>query len=493
MKEKLILLLILGASLFMSCNRTQSNASLSAPRSVQGGGTIVSNESGASLDPKYATAKANYDNYCGGCHGTQMDAFVDRKWKYGSRKEDLVKGIKDGYDNDGMPAYDTTFTDTEIEELADFILVGIKNLDKYSFSSRPSESTVFEAKDMKYTLEKVATGVGIPWGMTFLPNSDVLITDRGGKLYRQAIGGSQQLITGVPKVAARGQGGLLDIELHPEYEDNGWLYLSYSKPHDTQDGLATTAIMRAKLEGNDLVSQEVIFEALPYSKRRHHYGSRLEFDREGYLYFSVGDRGDRSRNPQNLDNHCGKIHRILEDGGIPDDNPFVDVKGAMPSIYSFGHRNPQGVAIHPTTGDIWEHEHGPRGGDEINIIGKGKNYGWPIISYGINYNGTTFTENTTQEGMEQPVLYWVPSIGACGMTFINSDRYPAWKGAALVGSLRFEYLNLCKIQDDKVVAEELLLPNIGRLRSVEMGRDGYIYVGVEGPGTVYRIVPMANK
>lgn len=455
-------------------------------------GEIRSNESGASLDPQFAAAKANYDNYCSGCHGAQMDAFVDRKWKYGSQKADLIKGIKYGYDKDGMPAYDTTFTDQEVEELADYILVGIQNLDRYSFSNRPGANTIFEAEDLKYTIEKVATGVGIPWGLTFLPSGELLITDRAGKLYKQTLGGDKISISGVPKVAARGQGGLMDIELHPEYSTNGWLYLSYSKPHDTESGSATTAILRAKLAGNALTNQEVIFEALPYSKRRHHYGSRLEFDRNGFLFFSVGDRGNRMQNPQNLDNHCGKIHRIHDDGSIPEDNPFVDVEGAMPSIYSFGHRNPQGVAMNPSTGEIWEHEHGPRGGDEINIIGKGKNYGWPVISYGINYNGTTFTEKTAQEGMEQPVLYWVPSIGACGMTFVKGNRYPAWKGAALVGSLRFEYLNLCKIENNKVVQEELLLPNIGRLRSVEMGPDDYIYVGVEGPGTVYRLLPVVN-
>ncbi len=492
MRRNLTLLLFFSVLLLTSCNRKQSNSTTTSSRGASIGESLVSNESGASLDPSFAAAKANYDNYCGGCHGAQMDAFVDRKWKYGSTKEDLIKGIKYGYDNDGMPAYDTTFSDQEVEDLANFILVGIKNLDRYSFSKKPGANHIFEASDLKYKLEAVATGVGIPWGITFLPGGDLLITDRGGKLYRQTPGGAQKKITGVPAVSAKGQGGLLDIELHPQYQQNGWLYLSYSKPHDTQTGMATTAIMRAKLEGDRLTDQEVIFEAMPYSKRRHHYGSRLEFDQDGFLYFSVGDRGNRSKNPQNLDNHCGKIHRIKDDGSIPTDNPFVDVDGAMPSIYSYGHRNPQGVAINPATGDIWEHEHGPRGGDEINIINKGKNYGWPVISYGINYNGTTFTEKTALEGMEQPVLYWVPSIGACGMTFVKGDRYPGWEGAALVGSLRFQYLNLCKVKGNKVVQEELLLPNIGRLRSVEMGPDNFIYVGVEDPGTVYRIVPVLD-
>ncbi|MEZ5040567.1 MAG: PQQ-dependent sugar dehydrogenase [Saprospiraceae bacterium] len=492
MNSKSILQIAVIFLTFLSCNTAQEPAKSSGSTQGMKAEGLRSNESEAALDPMYAAAKANYINYCSGCHGVQMDAFVDRKWKYGNKKEDLIKGIEQGYLDDGMPAYDTTFTDKEVEDLASFILEGIKNLDRYSFSKKPDPNTVFKAEDLSYRLETVTTGVDVPWGMTFLPNGDMLITDRNGKLYRQQKAGKLQPIGGVPAVAAEGQGGLLDIELHPKFAENNWLYISYSKPHDTESGKATTAIMRATLQGNALVEQKLLFEALPYSTRRHHYGSRLEFDKKGYLYFSVGDRGDRDNNPQNLDNHCGKIHRIHDDGRIPKDNPFINTPGAMPSIYSYGHRNPQGVAMNPATGDIWENEHGPRGGDEVNIIAKGKNYGWPVISYGINYNATTFTEKTEQEGMEQPVLYWIPSIGACGMTFVTGDRYPGWKGAALVGSLRFQYLNLCKVVGNKIVKEELLLPNIGRLRSVEMGNDGYIYVGVESPGTVYRLVPLAD-
>ena len=216
----------------------------------------------------------------------------------------------------------------------------------------------------------------------------------------------------------------------------------------------------------------------------------MAFDPEGYLYFSVGDRGNRDENPQNLDNHCGKVHRLNADGSIPDDNPFVNQEGAMPSIYSYGHRNPQGLAIHPTTGKVWTHEHGPRGGDEVNVIRKGDNYGWPVISYGLNYDGTTFTQKTEQEGMEQPLHYWVPSIAPCGAAFVTGDRYPDWTGDFLVGSLRYEYLNRCQIENESITDEELLMENLGRLRSVAMGPDGYIYVGVEEPGAVYRLTPI---
>lgn len=440
---------------------------------------------------EFTAAKASYTTYCAGCHGEQMQAFVDRKWKYGKTDEDLFKAIKVGYTEDGMPSYDTTFTDEEIHDLVAYIQTGIANVDAYDFEAVEKPTGVIATEEMSARLDTVLSDLEIPWGMTFLPNGDMLYTERGGKLFRYTEGQEPKEVSGVPEVLAMGQGGLLDVELHPQFSENSWIYISYSKPKK-EDGetLGTTAVMRAKLDGNRLSEQQVIFEALPYSKTRHHYGSRLEFDPQGYLFISVGDRGNRDQNPQNLDNHCGKIHRIREDGSIPDDNPFAGQADAMASIYSYGHRNPQGLAMHPETGMMWDHEHGPRGGDEVNLIEKGKNYGWPVISYGINYNGTTFTDKTEQEGMEQPELYWVPSIAPCGSTFVTGDRYPAWKGDLLVGSLRYNYLNRCIVEGDEIVGEEKLFKNIGRIRAVEMGSDGYIYVSVENPGMIFRIVPV---
>ncbi len=431
-------------------------------------------------------AAANYKEYCSGCHGEHLKSFVDRKWIYGNSWNEVYKAIKEGYPNDGMPAYDTTFTDTEISDLVDYILGGIENLTIQDFEEKPDWTGLIESEEMDFQLDTVVSGLGVPWGLAFLPNGDMLVTERSGKFSRYRKGEPLHTIKGAPEVLAKGQGGLLDVEVHPDFAKNQWIYLSYSKP---QKGNATTAILRARLVDDQLVDAKVIFEANPYESTRHHYGSRLEFDKDGYLYFSVGDRGRRDRNPQNLDNHCGKIHRINDDGSIPKDNPFVRTKGAMPSIYSYGHRNPQGVAMHPETGAIWETEHGPRGGDEVNLIQKGKNYGWPVISYGINYNGTTFTDLTEKEGMEQPELYWVPSIGACGLTFVNSDKYPNWDGDLLAGSLRFQYLARLKMEDGKIVGEEKLLKKIGRLRDVKMGNDGYIYITVEDPGYVFRLLP----
>ena len=216
----------------------------------------------------------------------------------------------------------------------------------------------------------------------------------------------------------------------------------------------------------------------------------MQFAKDGYLYFSVGERGNEKENPQSLSNDHGKIHRIKDDGSIPKDNPFVDTPGAKPSIWSYGHRNPQGAVINPATGVLWENEHGPRGGDEINIIVKGKNYGWPLVSYGINYNGIPITNKTTMEGIEPPILYWIPSIGPSGMAFVKGDRYKGWKGNLLVGSLRFKYLNLCRLKGNKVISEEILFKNIGRVRDVRMAPDGFIYMSVENPGTVYKLVPV---
>jgi glucose/arabinose dehydrogenase len=228
---------------------------------------------------------------------------------------------------------------------------------------------------------------------------------------------------------------------------------------------------------------------MPNPTTAHHYGCRMVFDDQGYLYFGVGERGESS-NAQTLTNHCGKIHRIFDDGRIPPDNPFVNTPGAMPSIYSYGHRNPQGIDIHPVSRRIYNNEHGPRGGDEINLVAKGKNYGWPVITFGINYDGTTITKETAKEGMEQPVFQWTPSIAPSSLKFVVGDRYPGWKGDILSGSLSFRYLERVHLEDNKVTEQEKLLENAGRVRNVTISPDGYIYVSVESPGVVVKLVPV---
>jgi len=339
--------------------------------------------------------------------------------------------------------------------------------------------------------EKVVDGIRIGWGIEFLPNGDMLITEKSGKLIHARDGEIISEITeGIPSdLDVNGQGGFLDIELHPNYEDNGWIYLSYASNAGEGEG-SNTKIIRAKLENNALTSAEEIYKGTPNSGRGAHYGSRIVFDNDGYLFFSIGDRGNRDVNPQDINRDGGKIYRLNADGSVPSDNPYVG-KDGIDAMYSYGHRNPQGMAMNPNSGVIWEHEHGPRGGDEVNIIEPGNNYGWPVISYGINYNGTPFAEDTVMEGMEQPVLYWDPSIAPSGMTFITSDKYPGWEGDLLVGSLKFAYIHYLDIEGNEIVGQQKLVEGTGRIRAVEQGPDGYIYFTAEGDG-VYRLVPAGN-
>ncbi|GAB5410607.1 MAG: PQQ-dependent sugar dehydrogenase [Balneolaceae bacterium] len=342
--------------------------------------------------------------------------------------------------------------------------------------------------DMEYSYELVTGGIEVPWGMAWLPNGDMLVTDRGGKLY---IYRNDELME-VPSeslptdIYANGQGGFLDVDVHPNYNENGWIYFTYSSSDGEEDG-ANTALIRAKIIDDKLSSIETLYKATPNTTRGQHYGSRIEFDKDGYLFLSIGDRGNRNELPQDITKDAGKIYRFMDDGSIPSDNPFVNEAGAKTAIYSYGHRNPQGMAMNPATGKIWAHEHGPRGGDELNLIQPGKNYGWPIISYGINYSGTPFAEDTARAGMEQPLKYWVPSIAPSGMTFVTGDKYPHWTGHLLIGSLKFNYIELVMLDGDIVTGTEKMVEGIGRVRSLKQAPDGTIYAGVTGQG-IFKIV-----
>jgi quinoprotein glucose dehydrogenase len=354
------------------------------------------------------------------------------------------------------------------------------------FRDNIDEDNMITSKDFRYTIDTIATDLMNPWGLAFLPNRDLLVTERAGEI--RIIRNDQLLdekITGVPEVYARGQGGLFEIKLHPDYETNGWLYITYAAKGS---GGGNTAVMRARLDGLNLIDKEKIFQAEPFRTDGRHFGGHMEFDNGGYLYLSVGERGNRS-SAQTLSNQSGKILRLKDDGGIPSDNPFVNENGAKPEIYTYGNRNPQGMAVHPVTGDIWTHEHGPMGGDEINIVKPGTNYGWPEVTYGKNYDGTTITDVTSREDVADPFHYWVPSIAPCGMEFVTSDLYQPWKGNLLVGSLKFRYIARLELNEDKVVGEEKIIENLGRVRSILEGPDGLIYVSVESPGMVVRLTP----
>lgn len=331
-----------------------------------------------------------------------------------------------------------------------------------------------------YSIEWVVEGLQNPWGMTWLPDGSMLITEKSGTLL-QFKSGKKTEIAHTLNIHNYGQGGFLDVQLHPKYQENGWIYFTHSSS-DGQGPGGNTQLSRAKLKNDQLVSVEKLYKAEPNSRRAQHFGSRIAFDNDGFVYFSIGDRGDRDTNPQDITRDCGKIYRLHDDGRIPKDNPFVNQENAKTAIYSYGHRNPQGLAKHPETGAIWEHEHGPKGGDEINIIEKGKNYGWPVVTYGVNYSGTQITDETSRPSMEDPIHYWVPSIAPCGMDFVTGNNYPDWAGHLLVGSLKFGYVELVRLNGTQVIGREKIAEDIGRVRNVKMGPDGLIYIALEGQG-----------
>jgi aldose sugar dehydrogenase len=345
---------------------------------------------------------------------------------------------------------------------------------------------VIESEKISFTIDTLAQGLENPWGMAFLPDGRILIAERPGRLRMYAQNElREQPVPGIPEIWANGQGGFMDIVLHPNYDENGWIYLAYAEPRGPG---GNTSIARGRMRGNTFTDVEVIFRGEPATGAGHHFGSRIVFDDDGYLFTTIGDRGVM-QNAQMLENHNGKVMRIYDDGRVPDDNPFTDVEGAMPEIWSYGHRNIQGMGLHPETRQLWTHEHGPRGGDEINLVSKGLNYGWPEVTHGINYDGTVITQDTTRAGMEDPVLHWTPSIAPCGLAFVDSERFPEWQNNMLVGALAGQHIHRVVIENDEVTGTEYLLQDFARFRDVRVGPDGYIYALTEAPGLFIRLVP----
>lgn len=332
-----------------------------------------------------------------------------------------------------------------------------------------------EAEDLAFTVETVRDGLVHPWGMVFLANDQILITERPGRLYLlDTTSDSITDIKGLPDIAAMGQGGLLDVALDPDFSNNRLVYLSYAARGDGGYG---TEVLRGELDGNSLTDTGVIFRALPKQGGGRHFGSRFLFAPDGTLFITLGDRGEKD-NGQDTTTHAGSLIRVNPDGSVPDDNPLVGKADARPEIYTLGNRNMQGIALHPDTGEVWTHEHGPQGGDEVNIMRAGRNYGWPVITYGKNYViGTDIGEGTHKEGMEQPVHYWVPSIAPSGMTFYTGEEFPEWQGNLLAGSLKFGLLVRLVVEDNQITHEERLLNGeFGRIRDVRQGPDGAVYL-----------------
>ena len=338
-------------------------------------------------------------------------------------------------------------------------------------AAAPSATTVHGSVE----ITTVAEGFEHPWGLAFLPDGRMLVTERPGRLRIVSADGTVSApVAGVPAVYTNGQGGLLDVALDPDFATDPWVYLSFSEPGEVGGG---TAVARGRLAGGKLTDVAVIFRQEPKLDAGQHFGSRLVFDRDKHLYVTSGDRGNWD-NPQRLDKGQGKIFRINRDGSIPADNPFVGRDDALPAIWSYGHRNAQGAALHPVTGALWQTEHGARGGDELNIPQAGRNYGWPVITLGINYNGQPIGSGQKQApGMEQPIHSWTPSIAPSGLAFYTADRFPEWKGSLFVGALAFQRVVRLSLDGDKVVGEEALLVDFGeRIRDVRQGPDGYLYL-----------------
>jgi len=442
-----------------------------------------------------------FTKLCASCNGNDLkgdisQSLLDGSWQFGSRKGDIMRSIKFGYPHHGMPAWGAVLTNAEIDSLVSFLL---REEERLGITKPPIPDTL-ETQDYKIKVEVMAEGLDVPCAIDFIDPDRALITERSGSLRMMENGVLlPDAVEGIPQVHASGQGGLLDVAIDPNYESEPWIYLAFSHGLDTVlvDGKeavpAMTSIVRAKLEGNTWSDQEVLFEAPheTYKTAPYHFGCRIVFDPEGYLYFSIGDRGT-SDDAQDLNVPNGKVHRIYKDGRIPKTNPFYTTPGAIKSIYSYGNRNAQGLAVHPETGQLWETEHGPMGGDELNLIRPGLNYGWPEICYCINYNGDIITEFTHKEGMEQPISYWRPSIATCGLDFYSGDVFPKWKNRLLVGALRMEELQLLDIEKDRMMYRQTILKNAGRVRDVTTGPDGAIYVVLNEPGTVLRLSQLSS-
>ncbi len=457
--------------------------------------------SGACSTPPGSAADAtssvplHFSQHCATCHGADLQggiaqSLLDGSWQFGSRRNDIFRSIKFGHPHHGMPSWGSILADEEVDSLVSFLLAEEERLGV----NKPEIPTEIETQDYLLSVEiLVAEGLETPWSIDFMDAQSALITERPGRLrvwrHGQLLPDS---ILGIPEVRQGGQGGLMDVAVDPDYRENGWIYLAYSHGIAKQDqddrAPAMTKIVRGKIDNFRWHDEQVLYEA-PYETYRtagHHFGSRIVFNSQGYLFFSIGDRGAMDH-AQDLSKPNGKIHRIFPDGRIPESNPFYGRQGVVPSIYSYGHRNPQGLAIHPETDELWDTEHGPLGGDELNLIKPGLNYGWPVISYGINYNGTILTEDVRKDGMEQPNLYWKPSIAVCGLDFYKGELFPKWKNKLLVGALKFEEVQLLDIEEDRVIYKQTILKNAGRVRDVTSGPDGGIYVVLNRPDAVIRL------
>ena len=449
---------------------------------------------------------AVYAQFCASCHGPTLQggsatSLVDDVWKFGGDDASITATIREGRPGTAMQPFKDLVNDEQIRQLIFYIRTQTGLLKGKPETKVDPEGHVIKSEKQTVKLEVVARDLETPWGLAFLPDGRMLVTERPGKLRIVDKGKVLPAVTGTPEVWVRQDGGLFDVEVDPQYAKNGWIYLSYSEPKqgfklpDTppadpqaQPGgrgnqppsiPSMTVIVRGKIKDNAWVDQQVLFRGSDdlYTTANFHYGSRFIFDKQGHLFWTLGDKGT-TEHAQDLSKPTGKIHRINTDGSVPKDNPFVNQAGAVPTIWSYGHRNPQGLAWDPATGKLWETEHGPTGGDELNQIEPGKNYGWAVVSHGMQ-PGITKSE---QEGMESPKTTWTPTVAPAGISFYSGKRYPGWRNSLFIACLGGQRLLRLEIEKDKVVHQEVLFNEFGRVRDIIIGPDGLFYVSLSLPG-----------
>lgn len=433
-----------------------------------------------------------YQELCASCHGADLkggnaQSLVDGVWQFGDGEGYVRRNIQFGIPHLGMPSYEAALNNEQIKSLVKYLYEQQSNAGVV----KPDPPAILESIHYTINTEIWVDDLDIPWAIVFLDKHKALVTERPGSL-RMIVDGELMPapVKGTPKVLHEGQGGLMDVNIDPAYKENGWIYLSYSHAIEAEGGEdrapAMTRIVRGRIRDMKWIDEELVYEAPreTYRTTRYHYGNRIVFDKKGYLYFSIGDRGaqDMAQDPTKPN---GKIHRIFPDGKIPADNPFVD--SGLPSLYTLGNRNPQGISVHPQTDEVWAAEHGPLGGDELNLIKKGVNYGWPVITYGSNYNGTPISDINRKKGFAQPSIYWKPSTAVCGIEFYKGDAFPRWNNKLLVGALKFEDVRILDIEGDRVMHQEVILKNYGRVRDIGLDPDGNVYVVVNQPDRVIRL------
>lgn len=500
----------LGAEVFTSQGQTPPPA---APPAAQAGAPAPA--PGQGRGGRGNPTAQLFNEVCAGCHGATAAAgprapsLLADTWLHGSDDESIARNIRDGFLEKGMPPFKDALTDQQVWQLVAYLRAQTASLKEKPQYVPDPDGQIITSEKQTFRMEIVARNLETPWGLAFLPDGRLLITERPGRL-RIVENGKllPDAVKGLPKVWEKQDGGLLDVEVHPDYARNGWIYLSYSEtrpgyvaPPPPPPGDATlsaqppqagrgrggppdppsmTVIVRGKIsKDNEWVEQQVLFraQAAIYNSSNAHYGSRFIFDKDNHLFFSLGEK-QQMLDAQDLSKPTGKIHRINDEGTVPKDNPFANRPGALPTIWSYGHRNPQGLAWDPVTGKLWESEHGPTGGDEINIIEPGRNYGWGVISMGIQPGITKRSE----PGMEPPVVYHTPAIAPSGITFYSGDKYPGWKNNLFVSGLAGQQLRRLETSGDTVVHQEAVFNQFGRVHDVIVGPDGYLYVTLQLPG-----------